>query len=356
MRTIKLFLSLFIAGFFLLFVAQNSTLVEVSFFNYKGYTPTFVLVLASALMGFLVAFFYFLPREARLRSLENNLTSGVEKLNNGFFLKAEQNFQKTSSLEPLLCLSLYEREEANRLLDLNSPLSAHMLLKLHQWEQAEGKFKKILEVNPENLLALKGLRDISFLKKDIKQALEYQERVLRLCEKWDKDNQKRIMAELLVSADEVDRAFELYRTSLTYTARINSLLKLDKEKEAIKLFEKSFEEGLQDEILLMLEETSLTKLMDVIQKRWEQVNKIVLLLLYLRLGLLSKAKLLLDQVPEYYKCMALLYMSHREEDKRCAKALEEALLPWECVCGTRHGEYIPLCPNCLKWNKLKLKL
>ncbi|WP_448584060.1 lipopolysaccharide assembly protein LapA domain-containing protein [Thermocrinis sp.] len=365
MRVIKLFLVLLLIGFFLLFVAQNSTLVEVSFFNYRGYTPVFVLVLISLLVGFLIASLYFLPREIRLKRILDNLIEGTKKLNGGFFLKAQQHFQKDSSLEPLLCLSLYEREEANKLLDLKSPFSAHILLKLHLWEQAEERFKRVLETDPENLLSLKGLRDISYLKGEIAKSVEYQERVLKLCEKWEKENQRKAMAELLADLwktnKEVaiaEKAFELYKTPLTYSARISSLFDQEKEKDAIRLFEKSFEDTFQNAILMLFlrEETILTKLMEVIQRKEQQIDKVVLLMIYLRLGLFSKAKSLLDEVPNYYKCLATLFMSHREEDRACAESLEELIHPWKCVCGARYKEYTPLCPNCLKWNKLELKI
>ena len=365
MRIVKLFFALLLIGSFLVFVAQNSILVEVSFFNYRGYTPVFVLVLISVLVGFLIAFLYFLPREIKLKGTIDNLREGVKSLNRGFLLKAEQHFQKDSLLEPLLCLSLYEREETSKMLSLKSPLSAHMLLKLGLLEQAEERFKKTLEIDQENLLALKGLRDISFLKGEIAKSVEYQERVLKLCEKWDKENQKRVLAELLAvlwktnkEVETAERAFDLYKTPLTYSVRIRSLFSVEKDKEALRLFGKSIEENLQNEVLILLseEETTLTKLMDLIQRKEPQIEKTVLLLTYLRLGLFSKAKSLLDEVSDYYRCLATLFMSHREEERMCAKALEDVLYLWECACGVRYKEYTPLCPNCLKWNKLELKI
>ena len=365
MRVFKLLFALLLIGSFLVFVAQNSILVEVSFFNYRGYTPVFVLVLISALVGFLIAFLYFLPREIKLKSTIDNLREGVKSLNRGFLLKAEHHFQKDSLLEPLLCLSLYEREETSKMLSLKSSLSAYALLKLGLLEQAEERFKKILEMDQENLLALKGLRDISFLKRETAKSVEYQERVLKLCEKWDKENQKRVLAELLAvlwktnkEVETAERAFDLYRTPLTYSVRIKSLFDREKEKDAIKLFEKSFEDNLQNEVLTLLlaEEPILTKLMDVIQKREQQISKNVLLIIYLRLGIFSKVKSLIDEVPDYYRCLAMLFMSHREEERMCAKALEDLLYLWECACGVRYKEYTPLCPNCLKWNKLELKI
>ncbi|WP_333784017.1 lipopolysaccharide assembly protein LapA domain-containing protein [Thermocrinis sp.] len=365
MRIVKLLFALLLIGSFLVFVAQNSILVEVSFFNYRGYTPVFVLVLISALIGFLIAFLYFFPREIKLRGTVDNLREGAKSLNRGFLLKAEHHFQKNSLLEPLLCLSLYEREETSKMLSLKSPLSAYMLLKLHLLEQAEEKFKRTLETDQENLLALKGLRDISFLKGETDRSVEYQERVLKLCEKWDKENQKRVLAELLAflwrtnkEVETAEKAFDLYRTPLTYSVCIISLFDQEKKKDATKLFEKSFEDNLQNEVLTLLlaEEPTLTKLMDVIQKREQQISKVVLLMIYLRLGLFSKVKSLIDDVPDYYRCLAMLFMSHRDEERTCAKAFNDLLYLWECTCGVRYKEYTPLCPNCLKWNKLELKI
>ncbi len=365
MRFIKLLLLVVLIALFLVFVVQNALVVEVSLFNYKGYMPLFVLILLSAFFGFLSAFFYFMPREWSLRKIVGEIKEGVERLNKGLFLKAEQSFQRNKLMEPLLCWSAYEREDLEKLLGVFSPLSAHMLLRLHQLKEAEERFKRVVEQDPENLVALKGLRDISFLNGNLKDAVEFQKRILKTCEKWDKENQKKIMAELLASfyiifkeESAAEESFDLHRTPLTYFARLLSLAKAGKEKDILRLFERSFEEGFHNKVLtfLLKEEALLTKLIDPIEKRNEQIDPVILSLVYLRLGLLSKVKHLLESLPNYYRYLAISSMSHREEDRMCAKALEEALKPWECVCGTRYKEYTPLCPNCLKWCKIELKI
>jgi hypothetical protein len=73
------------------------------------------------------------------------------------------------------------------------------------------------------------------------------------------------------------------------------------------------------------------------------------------LGLFSKVKPLLESLPDYYRTLAISSLSHREEDRMCARVLEEALKAWECVCGTSYKEYTPMCANCLRWNKIELK-
>ncbi len=365
MRFIKLIFSILLIVLFLVFVFQNALIVEISFFNYKGYAPLFVLVLLSIFLGFLFAFLYFMPREWSLRRVVENLKEGVERLNRGLFLKAEQSFQGNPFTETFACFGAYEREDINKLLSLSSPICALMLLKLHHIEESQKRFERIIEQEPENLLALKGLRDINFLKGNLKDAVELQERVLKNCEKWERENQKKILAELLASlyitskeGDYAEKAFDVYRTPLTYSARILALADSGKERDAIKLFEKSFEDGFQDQILMILlrKEAILTKLMDVIERRRDQINTIVLALVYLRLGLFSKVKPLLESLPDYYRALAVSSSSHREEDRMCAKILEESLKALECVCGTRYKEYTPMCANCLRWNKIELKL
>jgi uncharacterized integral membrane protein len=365
LRFIKLILLIFLIVLFLVFVFQNALIVEISFFNYKGYAPLFVLVLFSVFLGFLFAFFYFMPREWSLRRIVGDLKEGVERLNRGFFLKAEQSFQGNPFTETLACFGAYEREDINKLLSLSGPICASMLLKLHHIEESQKRFERIIEQEPENLLALKGLRDINFLKGNLKDAVELQERVLKNCEKWEREHQKKIMAELLASlyitskdVDYAEKAFDVYRTPLTYSARILALADSGKEREAIKLFEKSFEDGLHNQILMLLigKEALLTKLMDIIERRRDQINTIVLALVYLRLGLFSKVKPLLESLQDYYRTLAISSLSHREEDRMCAKILEESLKAWECVCGTRYKEYTPMCANCLRWNKIELKL
>jgi uncharacterized integral membrane protein len=192
LRFIKLTLLIFLIVLFLVFVVQNTLIVEISFFNYRGYAPLFVLVLFSVFLGFLFAFLYFMPREWSIRRVVENLKEGVERLNRGFFLKAEQSFQGTPLMETFACYSAYEREDINKLLSLSSPICALMLLKLHHIEEAQEKFERIIEQEPENLLALKGLRDINFLKGNLKDAVELQEKVLKNCEKWDRKTKKRL--------------------------------------------------------------------------------------------------------------------------------------------------------------------
>jgi uncharacterized integral membrane protein len=365
LRFIKLIFLILLIALFLVFVVQNTLIVEISFFNYKGYVPLFVLVLLSIFLGFLFAFFYFMPREWSLRRIAGDLKEGVERLNRGFFLKAEQSFQGNPLTETFACFGAYEREDINKLLSLSSPICALMLLKLHSIEESQKRFERIIEQEPKNLLALKGLRDINFLKGNLKDAVELQEKVLKNCEKWDRENQKKILAELLASLyitskDEghAEKAFDFYRTPLTYSARILAYADSGKERDAIKLFEKSFEDGFHNQILMILlrKEALLTKLMDVIERRRDQINTIVLALVYLRLGLFSKVKPLLESLPDYYRTLTVSSSSHREEDRRCAKILEESLKAWECVCGTRYKEYTPMCANCLRWNKIELKL
>jgi uncharacterized integral membrane protein len=239
LRFIKLIFLILLIALFLVFVFQNALIVEISFFNYKGYAPLFVLVLLSIFLGFLFAFFYFMPREWSLRRIVGDLKEGVERLNRGLFLKAEQSFQGNPLTEAFACFGAYEREDINKLLSLSSPICAFMLLKLHRIEEAQEKFERIIEQEPENLLALKGLRDINFLKGNLKDAVELQERVLKNCEKWDRENQKKIMAELLASLyitskdeDHAEKAFDVYRTPLTYSARILALL-IQERKETL---------------------------------------------------------------------------------------------------------------------------
>jgi tetratricopeptide (TPR) repeat protein len=306
-----------------------------------------------------------MPREWSLRRIVENLKEGVERLNRGLFLKAEQSFQGNPLMEAFACYSAYEREDINKLLSLSSPICALMLLKLHHIEESQKRFERIIEQEPENLLALKGLRDINFLKGNLKDAVELQERVLKNSEKWEREHQKKIMAELMASLyitskdeDHAEKAFDIYRTPLTYSARILAYANSGKEKDAIKLFEKSFEDGFHNQVLMILlrKEALLTKLMDIIERRRDQINTIVLALAYLRLGLFSKVKPLLEVLPDYYRTLAISSFSHREEDRMCARILEESLKAWECVCGTRYKEYTPMCANCLRWNKIELKL
>jgi tetratricopeptide (TPR) repeat protein len=92
-----------------------------------------------------------------------------------------------------------------------------MLLKLHHIEESQKKFERIIEQEPENLLALKGLRDINFLKGNLKDAVELQERVLKNCEKWEREHQKKIMAELLASLYITSKDVDHAEKPLTFT-------------------------------------------------------------------------------------------------------------------------------------------
>lgn len=370
MALVKLLITLLILVAFLLFVAQNSGYVEVNFLYQVYKMPLFVLLLVSFAVGFIIPSLYFVFKEAFLKRKLHLVEKGLREYSRGYVNKAESLLKglvrSISGIEVLVIEALKKQgkvEDIKAYTSISPALVGEVLLKEGK-EEAREEFKKALSQDEENLKALKGLRDLYALKEDWQQALEYQEKVLQLCEKWEKDHQKRIKAEImakvyLVSGEDkfIEKAIELYPTPFVYSIYIKHLLSQDKLKDAGKHWEKAFSLNYHEEIIwnLLEEETALTKLFDLIQSKADLISPDILALVYIKLNLFSKAKELEEKISTPIKALLHSAVSHRKEDKYCLQSLWEFLKPFECSCGKVYNRYEILCVGCLRWGEIKLR-
>lgn len=378
MNFIKVLVAVALIVLFLVFVAQHAYYVQLNFFGMVYQVPLFVIILFSFSVGFILPTLYFLMRDLRQSTFRKNLMNGISHLARGYFQKAEGELLSASKKREEVALitlkALVEKGEIHRVQELKfnrerglvDALLGYYLLKAKDHQNAKESFLSALSKDPSNLTALKGLRDISFLEKDVLLCVNYQEKILKLCEKWEKDLQKKVFAEVLAYASEillenreefVKKAFDTYKTFYTQAIWIKYLLEKGDLKEAKKQLDKVFSMGIQNEVLAILhqDEEKLTKILDIIREKQESINTEVLVRIYIKLSLFTQIKPLLDKVSEPLKLIAFSSESHRDIDKTCGELLQKLYKPWVCSCGESYNSYVPLCERCLTWGNIMLR-
>ncbi|MDW8433829.1 MAG: hypothetical protein RMK35_03385 [Aquificaceae bacterium] len=359
MNLVKFLLILSLLMLFLLFIAQNAGYVDVSFFYVTYRIPLFALLLLVFTLGFLVPSSYFLLKEAILKKRVRLLEGGLKEWARGYLGKAEKllsSFGRSEGVSFLLDKVLEERGK------LEGASSVDETSLKEGRGEVEEKLKEAEGKDPENLRVLKSLRDFYALKGEWEKALEYQEKVLNLCEKWDKEHQKRIkaevMAELYRKTGEdkyIESSVNLYTTPFVHAMYLKHLLSQDKEKDARKQWERVISSGYQEQVLwhLMEDQETLTKLLGFVEARAELLSPETLAMLYIKLNLLTKAKALEDRLSIVTKAFLYSTLSHREQDRLYLNALKELFHPFACVCGKTYIEYTPVCGGCLRWGEVK---
>lgn len=365
----KLFVAFIAIALFLVLIAQNASYVDVSFFHYTWKVPLFLLLLVSFGFGFVLPYLYFFFRETALKSRLLKLKDALKELGRGYLGRSEKvlaslrNSFKESAVLSALVLDMQGRHEDVKSIEGSAnALAGYILLKKGLIQEAKGKFQKAFEEDQENLMAIKGLRDISFLEGKIEEALELQKKVLKLTERWDKENQKAIKAELLAhlylkkgEEELIQEAYDSHTTPYVIYAYIVSLLKRGKIKDAKKQFEKAFSFGFQEDLLWhMLEDPkSLAELYDYIEENKERISPDTLAMVYLRLNLFKKAEAIQEKLSPALRAIILSTTSHREEERRYGQVVEELLFPFVCSCGKPYKKYKPLCDNCYTWTNIR---
>lgn len=371
MNAIKFLLIALLLTLFLLFIAQNAGYVEVRFLYSVYSVPLFVLLLFSFALGFLLPSVYYLFRDVFLRKKLATLEEAFRELSRGYLNRGEKLLSSASRSMPALKWLIAEllhrqgrTEELSNLDDHASATAGYILLKEGRLDEARQRFLRALSLDAENLKALKGLRDLSALEENWELALEYQEKVLQLCERWEKEKQKAIKAEILSKvylqrgeAKLVEKAFDLAPTPFVYSTYLIHLLSQEKIKEANKLLERVFSAGYQREVLwnLLEREEVLAKLLPAIDARSKDIDPDLLAMVYIRLNLFSKAKELEESLSTPLKALLYSSQSHREMDRYCTQSIKELFRPFACICGSLYDVYRPLCSNCLQWGEIKLR-
>ncbi|MCY0866462.1 MAG: lipopolysaccharide assembly protein LapA domain-containing protein [Aquificaceae bacterium] len=188
MNLIKILLSLSLVVLFLLFIAQNAGYVEVSFFYTVYKVPLFVLLLLSFTLGFFIPSFYFIFKEVGLKRKLNSIDQGLKELSRGYINRAERILggpaKSLQGIKSILAKLFIEQGRVEEAKAFDPILVGELFLKEGKLQEAEEEFKKALSQDEENLKALKGLRDVYSLQDRWQEALEYQDKMLDLCERW----------------------------------------------------------------------------------------------------------------------------------------------------------------------------
>lgn len=367
MNLIKIVGALLLMFFFLLFIAQNSGYVDVGFFYTTYSVPLFVLLLITFSLGFLLPSLYFLLREAGIRKHLKHIQEGLKEWSRGYIGRAERSLsslKQSEGISSFLAELLWERGNLQELFTMPSLAVVGEIMLREGKEEAEKAFKEVLSKDPENLRALKGLRDFYALKDKWETALEYQEKVFELCEKWEKEEQKRIKAEIMTqvylkNGEErlIEKAVDLYSSPFVQAVYIRHLLSQERIKEVRKQWDKAFSLGHQEELLwhLMEDQESLSKMLDLVEARAPTLSPDTLAMVYIKLNLLTKAKELEDKLSHITKTFLQSSLSHREQDRQCLRALKALLKPFSCSCGKVYNSYTPMCGACFMWGKVKLR-
>lgn len=371
MSVVKILLLISILIAFLLFIAQNSAYVEVHLFYATYQIPMFVLLLFSFAFGFLLPSIYFIFREVMIKKRLHGLEEGLKEFSRGYLHRAERLLlsagRSAHSARTLIAEIIHKQGRTEELKNFNSVALAtvgEIMLRGGDLQEAEGKFNQALLQDAENLRALKGLRDLYALLDDWDRALEQQEKVIQLCERWEKEKQKGIKAEIMAmlyikngEQKLIEKAFDMNPSPFIYSVYIKHLLSQDKLKDAKKFWEKVLSVGYQEEVLwnLLEDEKGLTKLLDAIEAKAEAIDPNVLFMVYLRLNMLSKAKNLEEKLTAPFKALLYSSQSHREQDRYCMESLKELLTPFVCSCGKTYNAYKPLCETCMRWGNIKFR-
>ncbi len=365
---IRMLLALIAIVLFLVFIAQNASYVDVNFF-YTWKVPLFVLLLLSFGLGFVVPYLYFLAKEIPLKNRLSKLENALRELGRGYLGRSERllstlanSFKEVGVVYAFVLDLLGRHEELKRLEGPACAFAGQMLLKRGFVQEAREKFQEALKEDKNNLTALKGLRDISFLEGRIEEALELQEKVLELVEKGEKDAQKAIKAELLAylyltkGEDKLaQEAYDSYLTPYVLYAYIVSLLRSGKTKEAKKQLEKAFSLGFQEDIFwyMLEDQKSLAELYDYIEGKRNLISPDTLAMIYLKLNLLKRIEDIKEEISPAVKAIVHSATSHKEEDRLFGKVVEDLICPFACSCGKPYKNYKLLCDNCYTWTNVK---
>ncbi len=378
MRFIKVLLFAVLILLFATFVAQNVSTVSVSFLHYTLYMPLFLLVLVSAFMGFILPALYLSLKVSSKSRWAGLVDRAIRSLYTGYVGRSAdtargiaKGWEVGSLIYARACLEKGEHPDVEGIKRDEGLLDGFLgseLLKRKDLSSAKPYLQEALRKDPNNLLALKAYRDLCYLENRLDECIKQQEAILQKCERWERDTQKAILAELMCllveSSDDLksreatlEKAHHTYRTPLVYASYMLHLLETGEVKEAKKHLEKAFKERIHNEVigLLLSKEDALTKLVDIIEERKDEIEPQILAMVYMRLNMMGRLKDMENSLRGPIGVIAKLHTSHTPECKSCKELLLELYKLWQCECGRVYNQYTPYCSTCNRWGKINLR-
>ncbi len=377
MRLIKVILSVALILFFSLFVTQNYSMISIQLLNFTLTLPAFLLVLISVFVGFVIPSFYFSLKLFSKTKKLSEVSKALRYLYKGYPSAALNVSQQLARdwepagviyIESNFAIKNYSAS-LNKLDKSEGLVEGYLgsqLLKVGNIQLAKEYLISSISKDENNLTALKAYRDLCYVESNMEECVRYQEKILQKCERWEKEEQKSILAELICIYAEsktdlnekkqlLERAYDTYKTPFTYYHYLAHLLEIDDLKNATKVIDKVFKEGLQNEVFSMMSnnEILLTKLLDTIEQYRDAINLEVLARIYIKLNMISKLQEIESNLNEPLQTIVKMHINHSKEAKTCKDILLELYKSWECVCGIRYNSYMPLCKNCYRWREIK---
>jgi len=348
--------------FALIFAYYNLGNVRLSFMDYSYELPLFLLVFASFIAGFLIAFFLGEIRGLGLRRYAERMRRGLVDLWRGYPAKAEAEFSKILNREEVFPLFLKALKDQGRRfsgdLQRYSAGIAEAALAEELFRRDRTRAKDLLEkaLGKEwgNLRARRLLRGLFFLEGEGEKALELQRSLTSDCERSFRDEEKRILASVLAEVEGESALSELEKLPPT-PASLALLSSVSDQKRRRKNFSRSFGEGIHNEVLMILvERNTLTpEVVETVEENRSRFSPEVLALLYMNVGMYEKLEDLKPELPEPIKLVVDL---GTEGGAECQRNVISLLRVWECsYCAREHSSYTPVCSGCLEWNKLRVK-
>ncbi len=346
----------------LVFAYYNLESVRLNFPNYSVEIPLFLIVFASFVFGFLIAFILAEVKGFGWRRYAERVRRGMVNLWKGYPSRAETELSRLLNGEEVVPLFLRAMKEQGKLPSLNlrkysegiAETTLAELLVREDREKAKDLLEKALGKRWENLRARRLLRGLFFLEGEGSKALDLQRSLVSDCERSLRDEERRVLASILAEVNGDSSLSELEKLPPTPSS-LALLSSVGDQKKRRKSFSRSFSEGIQNEVLLILvERSALTpEVVELAEENRERFHPSVLALLYMNVGMYGKLEGLKGDLPEPIKLVAGL---GTEESQECRKGLASLLRVWECShCGKEHATYSPVCSGCLEWNRLRVK-
>ncbi len=362
MILLKVIIFVFLLLFALIFAYYNLQSVKVSLPGYSLEIPLFFIIFASFLLGFLIAYVLSEIKGFGWRRYGDKLRKGLVELWKGYPGRAEGELSRLLDREEVTPLYIKALSELGKTPSLylqrysqgivETMLAENMFR--HDRLRAKDLLEKALGKNWENLRARRLLRSLYFIDGEKEKALELQKNILSDSEKALKKEEKRVLASMIASIKGVEASEELEK--LPPTPLSLAVLAGDQDsKRRKKYISKAFSEGMHNEVLLILmDRNNLTpETLEVVEENRDKIDVSVLSLLYMGVGRYEKLEELKESLPNPIR---LVIDKGLEEGRECYRDLVSLLHMWECSsCGRWYSSFTPVCVNCLKWNRLKVK-
>ncbi len=380
MNFIKFLILLSLGVFIAIFSYQNMTEVQVNVYQYSYKLPLFVVIFGCFIAGFLIptVYYYFknmqmshdinffhkvltLYSKGSLKNLANLLKKHIKAKHFLSVLFSEVYKNSGRIDEGIKILETVRQNQSSTFIEY---ALGQLYFKKGLIDEALTCLRQSVSFDFKNLRAHRLLRDVSFLKGNLPEAITAQRNILKIVEKEEAKKEGDIMGSLLAYAslkeEDIKEKEKLLKESVRYsknplniTASILLNLEKGKENTAQQLFEESFHNGMQNGVIALLlnYEEKLPYFLNIIREKEGRINLEVLARAYIALNMYEPLKEKADTLPEYIRVMVEAGESHVEKDKRCFNVLKEAYPMWECkCCGTKFREYTPMCTNCMRWN------